>query len=125
MSVALSRVIVAGVELSTRSVSGSAADTTLDIRADIVRIYNTTLPVRRRMSHADPAIAIPGGLLIALGGAWVVIHPEAVPELGWKRTLLLVSNERATNAILRICSAFVAVVTAGLVVHETLALLGA
>ena len=77
------------------------------------------------MSHTDPTLAIPVGLAFAAGGIFLAINPERFLDLhGWPQTLTRVLGRGGAVIVLRICGAFLAVVTLFLVYHETIALIG-
>lgn len=79
------------------------------------------------MSHTDPRLVIPLGLVFGLLGAYAAYDPEpflGLRETGWPRTLQRVFGDRLGILVLRLCLLGVAGMMGWLVVHETVALLG-
>lgn len=76
------------------------------------------------MSHTDPLLSIPVGIVFAIGGVWLAIAPGDFPRyMGWARTLDRFLDDRTVSLILRVCGVVAGGASTWLVLHATLALL--
>jgi len=76
------------------------------------------------MSHLDPLVAIPVGLVFAVAGVFLLVDPEQFLGFhGWPRTLERFLGRRVAVVVLRVSGGFLTVVTTWLVIHEATTIL--